>query len=81
MKVSSCNLDEIILVEKEVTFRKADGGLETNDYCIQKVTTRIDLQNIVKCPGDSQRYCGVWKKKKKKNFLYLSCLGDNATII
>lgn len=66
MKVSSCNLDEIILVEKEVTFRKADGGLETNDYCIQKVTTRIDLQNIVKCPGDSQRYCGVWKKKKKE---------------
>ena len=64
MKVSSCNLDEIISVEKGVTFRRADGGLETNDWYIQKVTTRIDLQNIVKCPGDSHIYCGVRKKKR-----------------
>ena len=65
MTVSSCNLDEIISVEKGVTCRRADGGLETNDWYIQKVTTRIDFQSFVKCPGDPQRYYGVWQKKKE----------------
>lgn len=79
MKVSSCNLDEIILVEKGVTCRRADGGQETNGWCIRKVTTRTYLQNIVKCPGDSERY--LMEHGKRTNFLYLSCLGDNAPII
>lgn len=43
---SSCNLSEIISVEKGVTCRRAGDGLETNDWFIQKVTTRTDLQNI-----------------------------------
>lgn len=50
---SSCNMGEIISVEKGVTCWRADGDLETNDWFIQKVTTRTDLQNILKGPGDS----------------------------